>query len=305
MHWTKFVALAAVAGVASGPFSNGQSSGTRPAFEVASIKPCKDGGFSPGGRQLRGGGVRSSPDTLHLGCTTLESLIQFAYIGYANGQPWRKVSGFPVPPVSSRLLRQPIKRVPAWVSSDFYTIDAKPDRPQSVEMMRGPMMQALLEDRFMLRVHFETRPVPVYLLTVARGGAKLQPARTSCTVLDFDPNNPPPEPDERSGPPCGVFAPGKNGEGVDTYGQTMAGLALQFSGTLDRDVIDRTGIIEKHDIHLDLPATVLFGNSDPGQSGDPFGDVSSALHELGLKLEPAKQPRKFLVVDRVERLAEN
>jgi uncharacterized protein (TIGR03435 family) len=41
-------------------------------------------------------------------------------------------------------------------------------------MMRGPMLRALLEDRFALKIRRETREMPVYLLTVAKGGFKLQ-----------------------------------------------------------------------------------------------------------------------------------
>lgn len=311
MCWTRFVALAAVVGVVNVPYSDGQSTGARPAFEVASIKPCKDDGVSPDGRQPRSGGVRSSLDSLHLGCTTLETLIRFAYIRYASGKPWpRNLNGLPVPPVSYRLQTQPIQGMPAWAGSDLYTIDAKPDRPQSVEMMRGPMMQTLLEDRFRLRVHFETRAMPVYLLTAAKGGAKLQPARKSCTNIDFDAVNVPRS--EAPAPPkglaCGVFSADKNREGVDTYSQTMEYLCRQLSGLLDRDVIDKTGIAERHDIHLDLPYAFITGEwvgKDPTQPTDPFGDISAALHKLGLKLESAKGPGKFLVVDRVERPTEN
>jgi uncharacterized protein (TIGR03435 family) len=308
MSWTRFVVLAAVVALVNVPSGSAQSPRNRPAFEVASIKPCKDDGVSPDGRQPRSGGVRSSLDSLHLGCTTLETLIRFAYIRYATGKPSpRNVNGLPLSPVSFRLQTQPIKGMPAWVGSDLYTIDAKPDRPQIVEMMRGPMMQTLLEDRFKLRIHSETRPVPVYFLTVAKGGARLQPARKSCTNIDIDAVNvprseapPPPE-----GLVCGIFSPGKNGEGVDTYSQTMEYLCRQLSGALDRDVIDKTGIADRHDIHLDLPLNLLFGNSDPTQPSDPFGDISAALHKLGLKLESAKGSGRFLVVDRVEKPTEN
>lgn len=52
-------------------------------------------------------------------------------------------------------------------------------------MMRGPMMQALLEERFRLRAHTETRQVPVYVMTVAEGGSKLRPTEEgSCNHLD-------------------------------------------------------------------------------------------------------------------------
>ena len=53
-------------------------------------------------------------------------------------------------------------------------------------MMSGPMMQKLLEDRFKLRIHRETREVPVYALTVAKSGPKLPPFQEgSCTPIDL------------------------------------------------------------------------------------------------------------------------
>lgn len=42
-------------------------------------------------------------------------------------------------------------------------------------MMLGPMLQALLEDRFQLKIHRETSEGPVCFLSVARGGPKLHP----------------------------------------------------------------------------------------------------------------------------------
>jgi uncharacterized protein (TIGR03435 family) len=51
---------------------------------------------------------------------------------------------------------------------------SKPENPQSREMMLGPMLQTILEDRFQWKIHRETKEVPVYVLTVANGGAGLQ-----------------------------------------------------------------------------------------------------------------------------------
>jgi uncharacterized protein (TIGR03435 family) len=70
--------------------------------------------------------------------------------------------------------------------SDRYLIDAKPERAAGQEMMNGPMMQALLEDRFRLKIHRETREVPAYALTAPKGGTKLQPFQQgSCLLIDF------------------------------------------------------------------------------------------------------------------------
>ena len=268
----------------------------RPKFEVASVRPCTDsGGAFPGGR--KGGGVRSSPGSLDIGCQTLEDLIRFAYLGYPDG----------FPRVSTRILFQPIRGAPAWAGSERYTIEAKAETPQTMETMRGPMMQTLLEDRFRLRVRLEKGDMPVYFLTVGKGGPKLRTARQgSCIPFDF--GHPPAAPRQ---PVCGMFRPGRNGEGVDTYGQTIAGLCEQFSAGLDRDVIDKTGVTGKFDIHLDLSSADLCSGCAtpdspvPAAASDAFGAISAAVRELGLKLEASKAPAEFVVIDHVERPGEN
>ena len=308
-RWDGLVALSAMVGFLNGPWSDAQSRATRPVFDVASIRPCTESTPRPGGP--KSGGVRSSPGSLHLGCTKVETLIQFAYLGYANGKPWPKINGMPLPPVSNRVLFQSIKGSPSWANSELYTIDAKADTPQSNEMMRGPMMQALLEDRFKLKIHREIRDVQAYVLAVAKGGPKLQQARRdACNPVNFDDRASLPAPDHPRRPGCGFFGPGRNGEGIDTYSQTMAGLCAQFSSWLDRDVIDKTSLTGTFDIHLDLPAQSFFPDRNPdlaqaAQPADPFGDVSAAVHKLGLKLESAKVPGEFLVIDHIERPAEN
>jgi uncharacterized protein (TIGR03435 family) len=75
---------------------------------------------------------------------------------------------------------------PAWIGSDRYQINAKSETPAGKDLMNGPMLQALLEDRFQLRIHRETSEVPIYALTVAKGGLKLQPMDGgSCTPVDL------------------------------------------------------------------------------------------------------------------------
>ena len=67
----------------------------------------------------------------------------------------------------------PIQGAPAWIDSDLYTIEAESEGDQSEEMLRGPMMQTLLEERFKLKARREIGEIPIYELTVAiRGGPK-------------------------------------------------------------------------------------------------------------------------------------
>jgi uncharacterized protein (TIGR03435 family) len=101
--------------------------------------------------------------------------MQWAYVRYANGKP----SPRDVAPVPD----QPIEGDPSWVRSETFTIDAKPESPQTMEMMRGPMLQALLEDGFNLKIHRGTRQVPIYALVVAKGGPKLDAAKKDSVLL--------------------------------------------------------------------------------------------------------------------------
>ena len=123
-------------------------------------------------------GENLSPGRLRLGCSvsTVKGLVQMAYVLFANGHvnpPWTG--------------SVPVNGGPAWINSDRYEIDAKAESPQSQGMMHGPMLQTLLEDRFKLKVHRETGEVPVYELTVAKGGIKMQHLKErSCTPVDFE-----------------------------------------------------------------------------------------------------------------------
>jgi len=280
-----------------------------PKFEVASVKPCKaeDGGRN-GGRGTGGG--NASPGRLDLKCRTIMDLVQMAYLQYADGKrapPGRHV------PVSGR---------PAWIHSDRYDIDATAEGAPGQAVMSGPMMQALLEDRFQLKIHRETREIPVYALTVAKGGHKLQVAQPGKCV-PRDPDHPvPPSQWPHGLMRCGVFAPSPAKDGVYMYSTTLDYFCGQLSLLLDRDVIDKTGIAGVFDIHVDInvdapPADPADGDTADGMARspralvkasptDPLGAaIFEAVQKAGLKLEPAKGSGEFLVIDRVERPSEN
>jgi bla regulator protein blaR1 len=311
-----FAGIAALAvpvsmGVLNAPAVQAQSSPiSRPKFEVVSVKPCKPGDMPAGrGGRSGGGGTGNGPGQLRLECRTLENLIRTAYIRFADGKDWTPLSR----PVSPRVVNQPIAGEPAWATSERYTIDAKPESAQTDSMMRGPMLQTVLEDRFQLKFHRDLREVPVYALVVGKGGPKLQASKKdSCTEIDFTSDLPPaPRPDQP--PLCGPFRRDKNG-GTETFGQTLTGLCMQFSVAVDRDVVDRTGLAGKFDIHLDLSFDELFpfarrdSAGDPAAAAapsDPLTAIIAAVQKLGLKLEPAKATGEFLVIDHVERPSEN
>jgi uncharacterized protein (TIGR03435 family) len=92
------------------------------------------------------------------------------------------------------------------------------------------------------------------------------------------------------------------------YGTTLANFCAQISLLLDRDVIDKTGIAGAFDIHVETPppdaAPVDAAGIAPSPA-DLSDTVIAAVRSIGLRMEPAKGRGDFLVIDRVERPAEN
>jgi len=80
---------------------------------------------------------------------------------------------------------------PAWIGAAHYDVQAKSDGDFSVNQMEGPMLQRLLADRFQLKLHRETRQMPVYELSVAKAGVKMRVTQTGECVL-YDANATPP-----------------------------------------------------------------------------------------------------------------
>ncbi len=171
-----------------------------------------------------------------------------------------------------------------------YDSVAKAGRPvRSAELRQ--MLQSLLADRFKLHVHWETRKVPVYSLTVAKGGAKL-----GHSEQQPEGDIPPVRTPDRAG---GKETP----SGVTYAHESMADFAWALSrmaGVGDRQVVDNTGLDGQYDF------TLTFDRNPVSSAGtDPMArmpDILSALKEqLGLKLEPGNAPIRFLVIDHVER----
>jgi uncharacterized protein (TIGR03435 family) len=188
--------------------------------------------------------------------------------------------------VSLQLYNQPIKGSPGWINSERYAIDAKGNTVQSRETMLGPMIQALLEDRFRLKIHRETREVPVYDLTAAKGGPKLEATKErSCVAFDVDHADPP------SGTHlCGALV--RSSVPAALYGASMVDLCRCLSRLLGRQVIDKTGVTGMFDIRLELSAADLFPlarriRDDPGipaSATDPPGSsIFTAVQKLGLR----------------------
>jgi uncharacterized protein (TIGR03435 family) len=257
-----------------------------PKFEVASIRECKNTG-------QRTPPSTTSPGRLNLNCWPLWRLINDAYEIFASG----KVDA------STVMLPPPFEGAPGWINSTSYTIEAIADNPQTAAMMRGPMMQALLEDRFRLKVHQETREVPAYLMTVDKSGLKIKPTeKGSCNTLDLTDFTIDVKSSPGGKPWCGAsyFTHKGNLGAFDAHGMTLD-VFSKYIHPGGRPVVNRTGLTEPFDIHLEWEIE----DADAPSSDDGANLIVRLREQLGLRLDAGKGPHEFLVFDHIEKPSEN
>ena len=280
-----------LAAMGGSPSTSQQKPVSLPKFEVASIKPCKADTWG-----TDGGGL--SPGRLIVHCDEVANLVRRAYSIFRDGQTNER----------GRLTK--IDGGPAWAYSDRYEIEAIADRPRAPSMMEGPMMQALLEDRFKLKVHAEMRDVPVYVLTVAKGGIKAPAATRECFVIGMGglPAVPPLlPPAERRFLRCGHAVVAS--DEFHLHGATIADLANALSWIpFDRRFVDRSGIAGRFNFDFQLLA---LGPQEPSLPMPVTGlerrfeMYQAALRKIGLKVDLGKAPGEFLIIDRLERPSPN
>ena len=234
-------------------------------FEVASVKPNKSHGLWRNGLNGNRFTMTNAP---------LLRMIQVAY----NVPDFQITGG------------------PSWIHSDAFDLEGRAADGVSLtaELVR-PMLQSLLEDRFGLKIHRETKELPAYELRVVKGGIKFKEG--VCAGQ--------PGPDN----PCG-------GTRLATRGMMMgrevemAGVTATFTSYLSRTVIDKTGLTGKYNIDLTWTPdeTMPHGPGDAGQPPtDPNGpSFFSALQEqLGLRLDSVKAPAQMVVIDEAKAPAGN
>jgi uncharacterized protein (TIGR03435 family) len=159
------------------------------------------------------------------------------------------------------------------------------------------MLQAILADRFKLKVHRESKELSLYALVIAKGGFKLK---------DADPNNT--YPNGIKGPDGGTRSGMMmmRSDSITGRGITIAALASQLSWQVHRIVKDKTELKGRYDVSLQLtPDDIADAGKDvAGESAKP--SLFTALQEqLGLRLEPTKGPVDTVVIDHVEMPSEN
>ncbi len=220
-------------------------------FEVASIKPHPGEITHSSDPALRGNRVTGTASTL------IDMIIVAYHLHYDQ------ISG-----------------APGWAKSDHFDLEARAgDKAITTEQMRT-MLQALLADRFQLKVHRETKEVPMYALVVAKTGPRFQESSSE---------------DQ----PRGSIIADSVGMHMDVARGTMTQLANRLSvNGAGRPVLDRTGLTGIYTFKL---------NWVNGVGGDsPLPPLDLALQDqLGLKLESIKGPLEMLIIDHAERPSAN
>jgi uncharacterized protein (TIGR03435 family) len=157
------------------------------------------------------------------------------------------------------------------------------------------MLQVLLAERFNPKVHTEKRERPVYNLVVAKGSLKLRNhTDQNCTRVDMTrPGDPPSN-------PCGnnwIHAKGDHMEWV-VENNDMQHMVEALAHAAGQPVIDKTGVTGTFDLHIEFTGAEASTDLD-------VPTIFAVLDQLGLKLEPAKGPVDFLVIDHIDRPTPN
>jgi bla regulator protein BlaR1 len=239
---------------------------TGPAYESASIKPTAN----PGERQA----LWFSPDSFTAKNASLREVVRIAY-GLQNDR---------------------IFGSPPWLYSEKYDVEAKEpgsaaDDPRRLgfeqrvsEQKR--LLQAFLADRLKLAMHRETRDMPVLALVLAKNGPKLQESKPGDTY-----------PNGFKGPD-GIGRPGSfhvDGNTLVAQGIPVQSLLWHLSEQLQRTILDETGLSGTYDFTL---AQILGTSSESA--------ISAILEDqLGLRLQPRTTNVEVMVIDHIERPAEN
>lgn len=233
-----------------------------PSFEIATIKPSDP--------NAHGKGFGGPPGRFLTRSTTLADLIMDAY-----GVHTKQVVGGP-----------------DWMSTQRFDIEAKPDTPGAAnDSQNRLMMRKLLASRFALKSHAEKRELSAFVLTVAKGGPKLEKSEDA-------PNSPT------------AFSFRSLGNLI-FRNITMTDFASWMQTVLDRPIVDHTGLQGRFQGVLkwnpDESQFAVFGPPPhPSTAPDAPPDLYTAIQEqIGLRLDAAKTPVTVMVLDHVEEPSEN
>jgi uncharacterized protein (TIGR03435 family) len=286
---SRFIAAVWIAAVVGGIVAAAAQAPASPSFEVVSIKPVAP--------TASAGGWRNAPGRI-TGTFTVKTLIALAF----------STSSTPITPFpANRILGGP-----DWLDTTRFAVNAEAPRdgqtnttnPIAFGRPLAPLLRSLLEARFKLAAHIETRELPIYALVVARSDGRLGPklrriSDEECAARRLKANNGPLSPSDAL--PCGATR--GTPTGFLDFGVAMTTTANQLQGRgADRPILDRTNLAGHFDVDFQwaTEANRLSGGSTVSSS-DPTSLFTTITEQLGLKVESRREPMDVLVVDHVER----
>jgi uncharacterized protein (TIGR03435 family) len=284
----------------NGTLASGQilhSTGERPSFEVASIKPFKrtpspppppDGTNLPGSavpvKVMKVAPVDAGPppaDHVHM-ILPISILITSAY-NLPIGSESRILGG-------PDWLRQDIDQFEIYAEIEDSEYAAMQKMTPAQQHQRVALMeQSLLADRFRLKVHFETREMPVYALVVAKGGAKLNPAKN--------------EESSRISTLANAREREMTAIGVTLEQFVLSPLVTGPAG--GRPVVDQTGLKGAFDFTLKWTPELAASAAAKEVGVDAPSFFTAIREQLGLLLVPSKAPVEVIVIDHIEQPSAN
>jgi uncharacterized protein (TIGR03435 family) len=178
----------------------------------------------------------------------------------------------------------------------WYDVDARIGHDATDDEVRL-MMQSMLEDRFHLKVHRETREITEFQLALGKGKPMLQvPVEGPTMKITIEGK----QLGTREGTCMGTGW--NDGTHITCHAAGVRELIQNLSNELKAPVADQTGLTGKYDLDMHFMPASRSMDSD----AEPGPTVQQAVQEqLGLKLEKGKGPIEVLVIDRLEKPSEN
>jgi uncharacterized protein (TIGR03435 family) len=201
---------------------------------------------------------------------------------------------------------------PDWMNSERFDISAESTESGIDEVRYRTMLQTLLADRFQLKLHRDSKQMPVYDLVTTRNGLKLPEGEFKC----FEHDSPPPPPARGQPAPtvCGGFL--MDGTHLEGRRIAMPQFVNALANMLGRPVIDQTHYEGSFDVHLEFAPEGIApasggGFGAPSLAADAGSDSSkpsfftAIQKQMGLRIQADKAPVDILVIDRIEKPAKN
>jgi len=196
---------------------------------------------------------------------------------------------------------------PSWPWPTLFMVEAKADSDADAKLAalskeqqkaeQEHMLQGLLEERFRLKAHWETREGDTYNLVLAKGGLKMG-AEGSLQLSAEE------KKDYGDHPMPLSTRCDEHGCAYVAHGCAIDQLVEMLTWMVERPVINKTGLTGKYDFVLRYKGRTL--QDRPADDMDPTPPLDQALQDqLGLKVEAGKGPRKVLVIDHVEKPTAN